>query len=68
MAIRCLQYLRDLCLMAEYHSHTPQAMAYMNVYLQKFHDRVQVFCEVRGMKKDRQDAKEGFRELAVEQL
>ena len=54
--------------MAQSHSHTPQIMGYMDQYLQKFHDSVQVFSEFRATKKDRQDAKEVSRELAAGQL
>ena len=67
-AIRCVRYHTDFCLMAQYHSHTPQTMGYMNQYLQKFHDSVQVFSEFRATKKNRQDAKEASRELAAGQL
>ena len=52
MAIRCVRYLTDFCLMAQYHRHTPQAMGYMDQYLQKFYDSVQVFSEFGATKKD----------------
>ena len=54
--------------MAQYCSHTPQTMGYMDQYLQKFHDSVQVFSEFRATKKDRQDAKEASRELVAGQM
>jgi len=64
-AIRCVEYLTDFCLMAQYRSHTPQTIGYMDQYLQKFHDSVQVFSEFRATKKDWQDAKEASRGLAA---
>jgi len=67
-AIRCVRYLTDFCLMAQYRSHTPQTIGYMDQYLRKFHDSVQVFSEFRATKKDRQDAKEASWGLAASQL
>ena len=64
-AIRYVQYLTDFCPMVQFPSYTPQTIGYMDQYLQKFQDSVQVFREFRAMKKDRQDAKEAFRELAA---
>ncbi|KAF8442651.1 hypothetical protein BGX38DRAFT_1075362, partial [Terfezia claveryi] len=43
--IRCVRYITDFCLMAQYQSHTPQTICYMNQYLRKFHDNLHVFSE-----------------------
>jgi len=67
-AIRCVRYLIDFCLMAQYRSHTLQTIGYMDQYLQKFRNSVQVFSEFRVTKKDWQDAKEASRGLAAGQL
>jgi len=66
-AIRCLQYITDFCLMAQYRSHTPQTTGYMDQYLRKFHDNLHIFSEFQVTKKYHQSAKEASRELAVEQ-
>jgi len=66
-AIRCVRYITYLCLMAQYRSHTPQTIGYMDQYLRKFNDNLHVFSEFRATKKDHQSAKEASRELAVEQ-
>ena len=54
--------------MVEYYTHTLQTVGYMDPYLQNFHDSVRVFREFRAMKMDRQDAKDGSRELVAGQL
>jgi len=51
-AIRCVQYITDFCLMAQYRSHTAQTMEYMDEYLRKFHDNLHIFNEFRATKKD----------------
>jgi len=66
-AIRCVRYITDFCLMAQYKSHTAQTIGYMDQYLRKFHDNLHVFSEFRATKKDHQSAKEASKELAVEQ-
>jgi len=67
-AIRYMRYLTDFCLMAQYRSHILQTIGYMDQYLRKFHDSMQVFSEFRATKEDRQDAKEASRGLAAGQL
>ena len=54
--------------MAQYHSHTVQTMGYMDQYLHKFHDNVQVLSEFRETKKHCQEAQEASRELVAGQL
>ena len=44
-AIRCMRYLTDFCQMAQYCSHIPQTIGYIDQYLQKFHNSMQVFSE-----------------------
>jgi len=63
-AIRCVRYITDFCLMAQYRSHTPQTIEYMDQYIRKFPDNLHILCEFRATKKDHQSAS---RELAVEQ-
>ncbi|KAF8419152.1 hypothetical protein BGX38DRAFT_1083833, partial [Terfezia claveryi] len=45
-AIRCVRYITDFCLMAQYRSHTPQTIGYMDLYRQKFHDNLHVIQDV----------------------
>jgi len=66
-AIRCIQYITDFYLMAQYRSHILQTIGYVHQYLWIFHDNLHIFREFRGTKKDHQSAKEASRELAVEQ-
>jgi len=44
-AIRCVRYITNFCLMAQYRSHILQTIEYMYEYLQKFHDKLHVFSE-----------------------
>ncbi|KAF8415231.1 hypothetical protein BGX38DRAFT_1281439 [Terfezia claveryi] len=67
-AIRCVRYITDFCLLAQYRSHIPQTIGYMDLYLRKFHDNLPVFTEFRATKKDHENAKEASRELAADQL
>ncbi|KAF8424429.1 hypothetical protein BGX38DRAFT_1074294, partial [Terfezia claveryi] len=39
IAIRYVRALTDYCLMAQYRSHTPQTIEYMNQYLREFHEQ-----------------------------
>ena len=43
-------------------------MEYMDQYLQKFHDRVQVLSEFQDTNKDRQKVKKAYQELAAGRL
>ncbi|KAF8432002.1 hypothetical protein BGX38DRAFT_1103357, partial [Terfezia claveryi] len=44
IAIRCVRALTDFCLMAQYRSHTPQTIEYMNQYLREFHEFMHIFA------------------------
>jgi len=66
-AIHCIHYITDFCLMAQYRSHTPETIGYMDQYLRKFHDNLHIFSEFLATKKNHQSAKEPSRELAVKQ-
>jgi len=55
--IRCVRYITDFCLMAQYRSHTPQTIEYVDEYLWKFHDNLHIFSEFRPTKKDHQSVK-----------
>ncbi|KAF8432903.1 hypothetical protein BGX38DRAFT_1074564, partial [Terfezia claveryi] len=43
IVIQCVRALTDFCLMAQYCSHTPQTIEYMNQYLQEFHQFRHIF-------------------------
>ncbi|KAF8415753.1 hypothetical protein BGX38DRAFT_1110016 [Terfezia claveryi] len=48
IVIRCVRALTDFCLIAQYRSHTPQTIEYMNQYLQEFHQFKHIFGEFRA--------------------
>ncbi|KAF8415356.1 hypothetical protein BGX38DRAFT_1081411, partial [Terfezia claveryi] len=48
IAIRCVRYIMDFCLIAQYRSHTPQTICYMNQYLRKFHNNLHMIQDVRS--------------------
>ncbi|KAF8440699.1 hypothetical protein BGX38DRAFT_1074657, partial [Terfezia claveryi] len=45
-AIRCVRYIMDFSLVAQYRSHTPQTIGYMDRYLRKFHDNLHVIQDI----------------------
>jgi len=59
-ALKCVSALVDFSLMAQYRSHTPDTVSYMESYLQTFHRTKDIFLEFRTSKAtrtqgDRQD-------------
>ena len=64
IAIRCVRAITDFCLMAQYRSHTPQTIEYMDEYLRQFHQYMHIFSEFRASKTDRQEAAKVAQELA----
>ncbi|KAF8443557.1 hypothetical protein BDZ91DRAFT_635518, partial [Kalaharituber pfeilii] len=51
-AISCIRYLIDFILMAQYRSHTVSTIAYIEKYLQKFHEHKDVFLACYARKED----------------
>jgi len=69
-ALKCVSALVDLSLMAQYRSHTPARLSYMESYLQTFYRTKDIFLEFRTSKAtrtraDRQDR--DLRELMADQ-
>ncbi|KAF8416615.1 hypothetical protein BGX38DRAFT_1280908 [Terfezia claveryi] len=64
IAIRCVRALTDFCLMAQYRSHTPQSIEYMNQYLQEFHQFRHIFGEFQASKVDYGKAAKASKDLA----
>ena len=56
IAIRCVRAITDLCLMAQYRSHTSQTIGYMDEYLRQFHQFRHIFGEFQVGEADREDA------------
>ena len=67
VAIKCVRAITDFCLMAQYRSHTPQTIGYMDEYLRDFHKFMYIFGEFRASKADREEAVRAVQELAEEQ-
>ena len=44
-ALRCVTALVDFNMMAQYRSHTPDTIAYMEDYLDQFHSMKDIFLE-----------------------
>ena len=64
IAISCIRAITDLCLIAQYHSHTPQMIVYMKKYLQELHQFVHIFRVFRATKADREEATKAAKQLA----
>jgi len=62
-ALKCVSALVDFTLMAQYHSHTPDTLSYMESYLQTFHWTKDIFIEFRTSKATRAQANRQDREL-----
>ena len=56
-AIRAVRYLTDFHLLAQYRSHTPETIAYMETYLANFHESKYVFLKYRAGKVQSQKAR-----------
>ena len=53
IALKCVGALVDFSLMTQYRSHTPDTLAYMERYLQTFHQTKDIFFEFRTSKSTR---------------
>ena len=62
-ALACVRSLLDFSLMAQYRSHTPETLDYMEQYLNRFHDTKDIFLEFRISKRTRAKVDEQRREL-----
>ena len=51
LALRCVRALVDFNMMAQYRSHTPDTIAYMEEYLDQFHRMKDMFLEFRVTKR-----------------
>ncbi|KAF8430727.1 hypothetical protein BGX38DRAFT_1079773, partial [Terfezia claveryi] len=63
IVIQCVRALTDFCLMAQYCSHTPQTIEYMNQYLQEFHQFRHIFGEFQAIHKILQQGTFNFPKL-----
>ena len=62
-ALACVRSLLDFSLMAQYRSHTPETLDYMEQYLNRFHDTKDIFLEFPISKRTRAKVDEQRREL-----
>jgi hypothetical protein len=62
-AFACVRSLLDFNLMAQYRSHTDETVAYMDEYLNRFHQRKDIFLEFRISKRTQAKADAQRREL-----
>jgi len=63
IALKCVTALVDLSLMAQYRSHTPHTLSYLERYLLTFHQRKDLFLEFHTWKATRAEANREDREL-----
>ena len=63
IALKCVSALVDFSLMAQYRSHTPDTLSYMESYLRTFHQTKDIFLEFRTSKATRDKAKRQDQEL-----
>ena len=63
IAIRCVSAITDFCLIAQYRSHTPQTIRYMNDFLLAFHQSKHIFAEFRATKATRDEAAKVSQEI-----
>jgi len=62
-ALDCVRALVDFTMMAQYQSHTPQTIAYMEEYLDRFHRMQDIFLEFRVSKRTRAKVDKQRKEL-----
>jgi hypothetical protein len=65
-ALLCVRALVDFSLLAQYQSHTPDTLGYMERYLRDFHHHKHVFQEFRTSKKTRMGAAANDQQLRFE--
>jgi len=63
IALKCVSALVDFSLMAQYRSHTPDTLSYLERYLLTFHQTTDIFLEFRTSKATRVEANLQDREL-----
>ena len=63
IALKCVSALVDFSLMAQYRSHTPDTLSYLERYLLTFHQTKDIFLEFRTSKATRAEANRQDREL-----
>ena len=62
-ALKCVSALVDFTLMAQYRSHTPDTLSYIESYLETFHRTKVIFLESRTSKATRAQPNRQDREL-----
>src|SRR5437879_6190177 len=62
-ALCCVRALVDFNMMAQYRSHTPETLDYLEQYLNQFHKMKDIFLEYRVSKRTRAKGDEQRREL-----
>jgi len=62
-ALKYVSLLVDFSLMAQYHSHGPNTLVYMERYLQTFYQTKDMFLELRTLKATRVEANRQDRDL-----
>jgi hypothetical protein len=67
-ALQCVRNLVDFHLMAQYRSHTPETLHYMDTYLNKFHQTKNVFLEFRVSKRAAEHVKDSVKQLREQHI
>jgi len=62
-ALTCVRSLLDLTMMAQYRSHTPETISYIEEYATQFHEMKHIFWEFRISKRTQEKADELHKEL-----
>jgi len=62
-ALKCVGALVDFCLLAQYRSHTPDRLVYMERYLRTFYQTTDIFLEFCTSKAMRAEANRQDRDL-----
>ena len=62
-ALTCVRSLLDFTMMAQYRSHRPETISYMEEYATQFHKRKEIFLEFRISKPMQRKANESRKEL-----
>jgi len=62
-ALTCVRSLLDFTMMAQYRSHTPKTISYMEEYVTQFHETKDIFLEFRISKRTQEKADELSKEL-----
>jgi len=62
-ALTCVRLLLDFTKMAQYQSHTPETISYMEEYATQFHETKDIFLEFRISKRTQEKADELRKEL-----